>query len=259
MADPAEKIEFQQGSSASAGTGAHGVINRIDTAWIIARVKAVLTNPKEIWGTLKSEPITTEQLFKYYLAPLAALSAICGFVGMVIFGISLPLVGTIRVPFFSGLVNYFVQFLMGLMGIAISGFIVEKLAPSFGGKATFLDGVKLIGYAMTAPLVFSVLSLVPVLEIVGGVLGFYGLYLIYQGIPSITQVPAAKHLVFFLATIVCTFVAMFVVNWIAMTISPWSMSAASTPVIFEGNENFDPAKIQQGIKELEKLIPKSAQ
>ena len=54
---------------------------------LLARVKGILLQPKREWELIDGEPATIGGLYTTYVAPLAAIPAICGLVGMLVFGI----------------------------------------------------------------------------------------------------------------------------------------------------------------------------
>ena len=63
-----------------------------------SRVMNILTKPKEEWPVIANETTDVPSLYKEYIVPLAAIPAVCGFIGMTIVGISIPFVGTFRTP-----------------------------------------------------------------------------------------------------------------------------------------------------------------
>jgi hypothetical protein len=67
---------------------------------LVARVQAILLNPKSEWPVIEREPGDVSFLFINYVAILAAIPAVCGFVGLSIVG-----VGGYRAGFFSGLLS----------------------------------------------------------------------------------------------------------------------------------------------------------
>src|SRR5207248_1712775 len=56
---------------------------------LVSRVKGILLNPKSEWATIDTEPASVVSLYTGYIIPLAAIPAICGFIGMSIIGTAL--------------------------------------------------------------------------------------------------------------------------------------------------------------------------
>ncbi len=65
---------------------------------------------------------------------LAAIGPIFGFIKMTLFGIDIPLMGTYRLGLDTGLGNMLFSYIMTLIGVEIMAFIINQLAPSFGGQ-----------------------------------------------------------------------------------------------------------------------------
>ena len=53
---------------------------------VVERVKAILVTPKTEWQAIETEPGDPAYLFTNYVAILAAIPAVCGFIGMTIAG-----------------------------------------------------------------------------------------------------------------------------------------------------------------------------
>ena len=95
------------------------------------RATNILTKPAAEWPVIAGEHTTPADLLTSYALPLAAIPAVCGFLGRTLVGVPLPFAGTIRVGFFSGLSGAIVQFVFALVGAYIAAVVIEKLAPTF--------------------------------------------------------------------------------------------------------------------------------
>src|SRR5712671_6558406 len=108
------------------------------------RATNILTKPAAEWSVIAAESTTPMDLITSYAAPLSAIAAICGFIGLSIVGIAMPLMGTIRVGMMSGLASAVIRFVLGLVGIYVSAIIIEKLAPTFQSKGDTTQAMKLV-------------------------------------------------------------------------------------------------------------------
>ncbi len=256
MADPAQKIDLQQPSSPSSSGSSGGAL---DIQWIMARAKMILSDPKGVWPTLKSESLDLASLYKKYLIPLALGGALCGFLGMWLIGVSVLGV-TVRAHFFSGLMSSLINCALGLGMFFLAGYIFQAIAPKFGGSTTIENTVKLIGFSSTAALLGQYLSIIPMLALIGSLFGIYSVYTLFQGIPEMTGVPKEKRAPFFLVCFLATAVSTFIIFMVVGAISPWSMSSATPGFNIETqNGTFDQQKFEQGLKELQKLVPNAPQ
>jgi hypothetical protein len=101
---------------------------------IVDRVKSLLLNPQPTWAAIAVEPATAAGLYRGYLAWLAAIPALCGFIGMTLIGMG-GFGATVRMPFLVGLANMVVSYVLSLAGIYVLPLIVNALAPRFGGTS----------------------------------------------------------------------------------------------------------------------------
>ena len=176
---------------------------------LVERVKNILLTPKTEWSVIDGEPGDTSYLFKNYVAILAAIPAVCGFIGASIIGAAGYLSG-----FFGGLMSAIISYILAFVGVYVMALIIDALAPSFGGRKDFASAMKLVVYSSTAAWVAGIFSLIPALAILG-ILGLYSLYLLYLGIPVLMKSPAEKSLVYTIVAIVCA-----IVVWIAIAMIP---------------------------------------
>src|SRR5215470_5964590 len=91
---------------------------------LVERVKAILLTPKEEWQVIDTETGDANYLFTNYVAILAAIPAVCTFIGLMLggWGIGAALI--------SGIFLYVV--LCG--GWYVEALIIDALAPTFGGR-----------------------------------------------------------------------------------------------------------------------------
>ena len=110
----------------------------------------------------------------------------CGFIGTSIIGVA-----AYRTPFLAGLVSAIVGYVLTLIGVFIVAFVIDALAPIFGGAKNFISAMKVAAYAPTAAWLASVFTAVPVLTVLA-VLGLYSFYLFYLGLPVLMRVPPGQ-------------------------------------------------------------------
>src|ERR1700682_3592884 len=130
---------------------------------LIDRVKNIILTPKTEWPVIDREPGDVPYIFANYVAILAAIPAICGFIGMSIVGISLPGSGSIRVPVATGLLLMIVIYLSMFAIVYLVALIVDALAPTFGGRKNFDSALKVTAYSYTPFWIVGILQLIPAL------------------------------------------------------------------------------------------------
>ena len=172
---------------------------------IVERAKAILLSPQSTWTAIEAESTTTAELYRGYLMWLAAIPAVCGFIGMSLIGVG-GFGFSVRVPLLMGLGNGVVSYVLSLVGVFVLALIVDALAPRFGGTRNSIQALKLTVYASTAALLGGVFSLLPLLSILGLLAALYSIYLIYTGLPVLMKSPPDKSLIYTVVVIVASIV-----------------------------------------------------
>ena len=185
---------------------------------LVERVKAILLAPKSEWTVIDGEPGDPQFLFTNYVAILAAIPAVCRFVGMSLIGVNVPMVaGTYRVGIAAGLAGAVVQYVLTFVLVYVMALIIDGLAPTFGGTKSQPSALKLAVYSMTPVWLVGVFLLIPGLSILG-ILGLYGLYLFWVGAPILMKTPEDKAIGYTAAVVVCGIVISLVVGAVVAAI-----------------------------------------
>lgn len=177
---------------------------------LIERVKNILTKPKETWDVIDAEPATVGGLYRGYIIPLAAIPAICGFIGMTFigagaFGIS------VKYSLVGGLVQAIVSYALTLAGVFVTALIIDALAPTFGGTKNQIQAMKVATYAATASWVAGVFQIIPMLAVLAILGALYSLYLLYLGLPKLMKSPEDKTIPYIaVVIIVCVVIAVVI-------------------------------------------------
>ena len=181
---------------------------------LIARVKAILLSPVTEWEVIDSEPSTAADIYKGYVAPLAAIGVIASFIGLSFIGIG----GLFRVGIVAGLVHAIVAYALAFVGVFFVAWLVDVLAPTFGGQRDALRALKVTAYSFTPAWIAGVLNLVPALAILGLLAGLYGLYLLYLGLPELMRAPEDKSLGYTIVVVLCAIVIVMVFSSLSMCV-----------------------------------------
>ena len=197
------------GGAAAAATAA---LNNVDTAGIITRVKNILLMPRSEWPVISAENKAAADVWMGYVAPLVALSAIAGGLGMMLFGIHVPLLGNIRVGPVPTIAHVVTQFVMTFVGLFVLSLIIDALAPTFGGQKDSLRALKVAAYSFTPAWVGGLLTFVPALGVIAMLIGLYGLYLLYLGLPVMMRSAQEKAVGYTVVVVLCAIVIGFVVT-----------------------------------------------
>ena len=169
---------------------------------IVQRIKGICLKPKEEWQLIAGESSSTADLLKNYVAPLAAIGAVAGFIGMSFIGVSAFGI-SVRMPLVTGLVGAVIGFVAGLVEVYVLGLIIDALAPKFGGEKNSLQALKIAVYSFTPALVAGVLRIIPALGVLTLLASLYGVYLLYLGLPQLMKCPPEKTVSYTLVVVAC--------------------------------------------------------
>jgi len=173
---------------------------------LVDRIKNILTSPRTEWQVIETEPGEVGYLFTNYVAILAAIPAVCGFIGTALVGY-----GPIRIGIGAALVSAIFGYILSFVIVYIVALIADALAPSFGGRKDFASALKLTVYSYTPAWLVGIFSLIPALGILG-ILGLYAFYLFYLGASPLMKVPPERSVTYTVAVVVCGIILTIVIG-----------------------------------------------
>jgi Yip1-like protein len=183
------------------------------SASLITRVKNMILTPKTEWPVVEGEPTSIGQLYVSFVAPLALLAAVLAFIHVSLIGIHLPFGGTIRQPMTTGLMSLVMTLVGAFIGLLIVGFVINVLAPTFGGVRDMRQAVKTAAYAFTPAWLGSVFGLLPTLStLLQLAADCYAVYVLYLGLPVMMRSKPEKAAGYTATVVVCTIVLGIVVG-----------------------------------------------
>lgn len=185
---------------------------------LIDRAKAMILQPKTEWETVAAEPDSAQAIFMRYVVPLAAIGPIAGFIGMQVFGLQFLGI-SFKPTLMGGLTQAVVSYVLALVSVWVLTFIIDALAPQFGGASDRTQAMKLAAYSATAGYLGGVFGLVPAVAALGILAGLYGLYLLYLGATPVMKVPQDRAVLYVVIIIVATIVVYVVMGMIASTLT----------------------------------------
>ncbi|MDE1153266.1 MAG: Yip1 family protein [Micavibrio sp.] len=168
---------------------------------IIERAKNIILKPAAEWDKIAGEAASIKGLYLNYAIILAAIPAVCSFVGMVLF-LHAHLVGALGAAI--------TTYVMSLAAVGVLGFVVSQLAPKLQGDGNQEQAFKLAIYSSTPGWIAGVLWILPSLGGLAGLGALYGLYLFYIGVPKLAKVPQSNAVIMTVVALVVTAVVMAV-------------------------------------------------
>jgi hypothetical protein len=195
---------------------------------VIKRVIAVATNPKAEWPRISDEATTPADLYSRVIVILVAIGPVCTAINSAIFGHSVPFTGvTVRPSIGSIAGSMILTYVLTLVGVFVTAFIVQKLAPTFQSVPDFTQALKLVTWSYAPVWVAGVLNLIPYLGVLILLVGLYGIYLAYVGLPPVMKTPQDKAVPYLIVVIVVSSVVWIVVGAISaavLGVGAWTAS-----------------------------------
>jgi hypothetical protein len=176
---------------------------------LVTRAINILLQPRSEWPAIAEERTDPAALYLRYVAILAALPALAGFV-------STALVGTLASGRLSAGVAVWAavaSYVLSLVMVAVMGVIADALAPRFGGRRALDQALKLVAYSLTASWVAGLLTFLPVVAwLITLLAGLYTLYLVGLGAPLLMKVPEREAIGYAVALFAIAIVIAFLLG-----------------------------------------------
>ena len=225
---------------------------------LVDRVKKILLTPKTEWDVIAAEATPTQQLVVGYVLPLAAVAAVAAFIGQVVIGVSVPLMGTVRFGIVAGLIGLVMSVVMAVVMVFVVGLIADALAPSFGAQKNSAQALKVAAYTFTPVWVLGILNIIPMLGVLGILGAIYAIYLLYLGLPRLMKAPEDKAAGYTAVVVLAAIVLWVVVAFVStMVMTPFMGAAAmmgSPQVKYEKDSSM--AKLDEFAKKMEQQAKK---
>lgn len=186
---------------------------------IVARAKAITLNPAATWPVIEAESHDVKSLYVPYLLILAAIPAICTFIGMSIIGIG-GFGFSMRIPVVSGLAMMVTTYILSLAMTFGMGWLISTLAPTFGGQSNLIQGLKIAVFGATPMMLAGVFNILPALSIIGLLVALYSLYVMYLGLPILMKNPKDKTITYMVVVVIASIIAGVVLGMISRMFTP---------------------------------------
>lgn len=170
-----------------------------DATWrrLGARAWALLARPNATWEQIDVEPATLKALYRSWVAPLAAVPAVCGALGKLMFGVGIFGVG-LRPSFAAAVAEMLASYIVSLAAVYLLAQVIALAARPFEGEPDRMQALKLSAYSATAVWLLGVFDLYPPVGWLTGMLGaLWSLALLFKGLPRLMGSPPEHQLTYF--------------------------------------------------------------
>jgi hypothetical protein len=166
------------------------------------RAKAMLVDPTAEWIKIAHESGDPAFLLSRYVAVLALVPALAGFIGVSMIGVMVPGTGLVRAPLFDGVFGAIFGYVLAVATVLVLGFVINLAAPLFDGQKDFDNAFKLAVYSYTPVWLAGIFLVLPGLRFLV-LTGFYGAYVLWTGLPRLMKSPPQKSPAYVLMIVVC--------------------------------------------------------
>jgi hypothetical protein len=162
------------------------------------RAKSILIDPGAEWQTIERENSDPAYVLTRYVTLLAVVPSLFGFIGACLIGAASQSGAIIRTPLLDGLCGAIFGYVVACASVLVIALVIQVLAPIFGGRRSFDSAFKLAVYSLTPFWLAGIFLLLPGLHFLV-LVGFYGLYILWLGLPRLAKVPDEMSLTFAIA------------------------------------------------------------
>lgn len=200
-----------------------GPLDRPSAPAIWARVRGLLLAPSQEWRLIDAERPTLRQIFLRWAAPLTLFFFLAQTIGSMAFPVRVE--GVESAPSAVRAISIiFVGTLFMLGGVWATAWIIDRLAPAFGGRRDFMSALKLAAYSATGLWLSGVFGLFPAISLLG-VVGIVSFYTLYRGLPLLMKSDGDRTLPY----AACVISACAVLGVVLMTLSGCFAIAGAPP------------------------------
>lgn len=184
----------------------------------LQHMMGILHHPKEEWGQIRKEHYSAAHIFMQQISILAAIPAVCMFIGTTQVGWSIAGSEYIKLEASSAISAAIAFYFAMWVAVGFITYAIHWMEKNYGGNVTFDDCLSLATYTATPMFLSGLAALYPLLWLnvsVGLVAVCYSVYLLYTGVPVIMKIPEGRAFLFstsILTVGLCTLVGVLVAS-----------------------------------------------
>ena len=191
---------------------------------LLHHIYGLFTHPREEWHDIEKERSDNKVLYQGYVAILALIPVVCGYIGTVKVGWTIGNDELVRLSPESGLILCSLSYIALLVSIFILGKLIDWIGKTYGADIDEKHprGMSLASYAMTPLFLAGAVAIYPsitlnMLVVLAAMA--YTVYLIYTGVPVLMHISAERGFLF--ASSIITMVLVTLVGVRVATVIIW--------------------------------------
>lgn len=200
---------------------------------LLNHIWGLFTTPHQEWQLIRDESNSVSQIYLTHVLLLAAIPAICGYIGFTQVGWSVGTNKLIKLTESDAASMALMSYFAMLAGIFVMGYFIQWMAKTYNAKPNLTQTIVFAAYTATPLFVTGLGALLPNLwfnTFLGIAGASYATYLLYTGIPVMMQVP--KEVGFLFASSVLCVGLVVLVSIITITVLVWGMGVGPSQVVF---------------------------
>jgi hypothetical protein len=190
---------------------------------ILEHTMGLFTHPDEEWSTIRRSHETAPKLYVQHTLLLALIPAIAAYFGTTRVGWTIGSDTPVMLTAGSALNLCILFYCAMLAGVFILGKFIDFMAVTYGVEKSENRGLELAAYAATPLFIAGAVAVYPDiwLNMFVGMIGVaYSVYLLYEGLPILMNIPKERGFMF--ASSVLTVGLVMLVSLIAASVVIWS-------------------------------------
>ncbi|MBI1250786.1 MAG: DUF1282 domain-containing protein [Alphaproteobacteria bacterium] len=205
--DAAPPPRGRKGRRAKAGAGAKAAQARAEI--IFTRALGLMVKPDAEWVEIREERTNPASLLLGYVAPLAAIPPVFGFIGQAAFG---ERIGEqiVRTDMGQALIQAVLSFAMSVGLIYFLGMLINALAEQFEADRDEMQALKVAAYSPTPAFLSGVFALWPQVWWIGLIGVGMSAYLLLRGLPVLMRTPPDRALGYAATAMIAALIAFVV-------------------------------------------------
>jgi len=168
----------------------------MDIAGMVNRAKGILLTPQNEWPLIAEEKAGQAKVLLSWLLPLSLIPAVAALIGYIGLGIYWGSISW-------GIKRALLQLVLMIGGAYLAAFIINALAEKHDSEKNQDQAFALVAYSYTPACLGGILQIIPSLAPIGSLVGLYGLYLLYVGLPPMMKTPQEKTTGYLVLSAIC--------------------------------------------------------
>jgi hypothetical protein len=194
---------------------------------MLTHVAGLILSPSTEWKKIREEESNLKTTYVNHVLILAAIPAVCGFIGTTLIGWRIGAGDPVSLTVGSALAIAVAFYLAMLVGVYAMGRFIFWMADTFGTSTSVEKAVAVAAYMATPLFLVGFSALYPALwlnMLIGLVAVGYTIYLLYSGIPVVFDISKDQGFVF--SSSVVTVGLVMLVAMLAVTVILWGFGFA---------------------------------